>query len=211
MKKLFAVVIVALLATTLTACGSGGGAEWTRQGTYTTEDEKEGLMVYKSETEGYEGWSVGYYNDDQQLGWIIQQEGDSLKGNLVPPGEEGEFIVTVKEEGDDGLLLITPDNQEHHFMPVEMPDVIGTVTIKIEGMGQIEYAEPGRELEFSEHPFQDAVINVTEAATYTIGAKPADGWKFVKWTRDGQDFSEEAIVQVDLDGDANFVAVFEEE
>lgn len=183
--------------------------EWTRQGNY-TNDDGEYLMVSKSETEGYEGWAISYMVGEEVHGWIIQQEGNTLHGNLVAPGQEGEYIVTIKEEGEDGLLFITPDNKEHHFKRMEMPEIIATLSINTEGLGQIAYAIGDEEIEFSdEHPFQSSYVNLTEPRTYKLGAKASDGWKFVKWTLNGSDYSTDEIITVEVKENSDFVAVFE--
>ncbi len=87
-----------------------------------------------------------------------------------------------------------------------------TVLINTEGMGQIAYAEEGNKPEFNDEiPSQSAQISLTETQTYVLGAKADEGWKFVKWTKDGEDFSEEEQIIVKLDSSAVFVAVFENE
>ena len=68
-------------------------------------------------------------------------------------------------------------------------EVIATLTINTEGMGSIAYGLEGEDVEFNEEfPNQSAMVNLTEPGTYVIKAKPDDGWKFVKWTKDGEDF-----------------------
>ena len=42
-----------------------------------------------------------------------------------------------------------------------------------------------------------------------ISAKADSGVKFVKWTKDGKDFSTEAEIKVPADEDSEYVAVFE--
>lgn len=44
-----------------------------------------------------------------------------------------------------------------------------------------------------------------------IKAKPDDGWKFVKWTKDGEDFSKELEITVEVSEDVEYIAVFEVE
>ena len=217
MKKLFKIVLCLTVMFMLVSCGNKKQEEpvsdftWTREGYFVDENE-DLLMVYKSDTEGYEGWSVSYKNGEDMYGWIIQQEGDSLHGDLLGYEEGSEYIVTVREEGEDGLLLITPDNVEHHFKAMEMPEVIATITINVDGLGEIAYAGPGEEFKFDdEYPFQSAVINIAEPATYTIGARPDEGYRFVKWTLNGEDYSTEEIFTVELSENSDFVAVFEQE
>ena len=77
-------------------------------------------------------------------------------------------------------------------------------------MGQIAYAEEGGEPGFDdESPQQSAAVNLTEPATLVLGAKPDEGWRFVKWTKDGADYSEDGQITEQIDSSAEFVAVFD--
>ncbi|MDO4527824.1 MAG: hypothetical protein Q4C03_03460, partial [bacterium] len=59
-----------------------------------------------------------------------------------------------------------------------------------EGMGQIAYAKEGEEVEFNDdQPFQSGQITLAPSEKLTIGAKPDEEWKFVKWTVNGEDYS----------------------
>ena len=94
----------------------------------------------------------------------------------------------------------------------ESPEVAATLMINTEGMGAIAYGLEGEEVEFDEDfPKQSAVVNLTEPGTYVIKAKPDDGWKFVKWTRNGEDFSEEPEITVEVAEGVEYMAVFETE
>ena len=107
-------------------------------------------------------------------------------------------------------MMVDPDGVEHHFKPMELPEIIGTVFINIDGMGEITYAYEGEEIKFDdEYPFQSSVINLMEPTTLTIGARAAEDYKFVKWTLNGEDYTSEEIFTVELSSDADFVAVFE--
>ena len=97
-------------------------------------------------------------------------------------------------------------------MEGDTPEVIAVLKINTEGMGQIAYGLEGEDIEFNdEFPEQSAMVNLTEPGTYVIKAKADDGWKFVKWTKDGEDFSEEADITVEAAEDAEYIAVFETE
>ncbi len=94
----------------------------------------------------------------------------------------------------------------------ESYEVIATLQINTEGMGSVAYGLEGEDVEFDEDfPKQNAMVNLTEPGTYVIKAKPDDGWKFVKWTKDGADFSEEPDITVEVSEDVEYVAVFEAE
>ena len=97
-------------------------------------------------------------------------------------------------------------------MEGDTPEVIAVLKINTEGMGQIAYGLEGEDIEFNdEFPEQSAMVNLTEPGTYVIKAKADDGWKFVKWMKDGEDFSEEADITVEAAEDAEYIAVFETE
>ena len=91
-------------------------------------------------------------------------------------------------------------------------EVTATLMINTEGMGAIAYGLEGEEIEFDEDfPKQSAIVNLTEPGTYVIKAKPDDGWKFVKWNKNGEDFSEEPEITVEVAEGVEYMAVFETE
>ena len=84
------------------------------------------------------------------------------------------------------------------------------VIINTEGSGQIARAEEGRTFKFNdEYPAQSSVDHLADGTKLVIGAKPADGWRFVKWTLNGEDFSNETLLHYTVKGNANFLAIFE--
>ena len=73
--------------------------------------------------------------------------------------------------------------------------------------------EPGEtvpELDPDE-PYQSAQVNLEEPETYTFAAAPEEGNVFVKWTKNGEDYATEPVITVQLEENADFGAVFEEE
>ena len=86
------------------------------------------------------------------------------------------------------------------------------VSIDTDGYGNIAYTEGESTPEIDEdHPFQSAQISLESPATYTFLAWPPAGSAFVKWMKNGEDYSTEPQVTVLLDGNADFVAVFGED
>ena len=76
----------------------------------------------------------------------------------------------------------------------------------------ISYAEGEETPEIDpDRPYQSAQINLAEPATYTFASAPEAGNLFVKWTKNGTDFSTEPVITMLLDESADFVAVFEED
>ncbi len=183
--------------------------EWTRTGFFTSGDD-DLLNIMASDDEDYPGWYVGCFLGDDIYGWYIQQEGNALHGNIMPENEEGEFIVTVTEEGEDGLLLVVEGGGTYHFLPMELPTASIFISINTEGWGSIDYAEGEEAPEPEEYSYQSAQINLADPAVYTLVARPDPGSVFVKWTKNGEDFSTEATVTLLLEESAEFVAVFED-
>lgn len=224
MKKLLVVLLALAMVFAFAACGgsdqenSGSGDpafEWSRTGNFQDADENY-LMITKSEEEEYAGqWAITFVTADGIHGWMIPQEGETLHGDLTAEGTgEDPFIVTISEEGEDGVLLVTEAGDEYHFTPMEVPETVATLHINIEGQGEIAYAPEGEEVQFEEgYPFQTAVVNIFEGDTnkYTLAAKPAEGFKFVKWTKDGEDYSTDEQTEVEVEGEVEYIAVFEAE
>ena len=207
MKKLLVFIIAMMLVLPVIA-ETVETFEWTREGTF-IDDQQNMLSVMASYDESKPGWYVGCMLGDNMYGSIIQQEGDTLHGNIVPEYEQGEFIVTVSEEGEEGLLLTVPDETTYSFVPYEIPEASITVTINTDGLGQIAYALGGETPEFDEeYPSQSAYIGLAEPATYVFAAKADDGWQFVTWQKDGVTISNEAQITVDVTESAEYVAVF---
>ena len=186
--------------------------EWTRQGAFEDENGNH-LIVNLSETEGYEGWAVSLILDGDPVGWILSQEGAALRGNLNAWDETAEpFNVVITEEGEDGLQLEVEGGKTFHFTPVELPKATITATVNTEGWGQIAYAEGEETPEFDpEFPAQSAYIALAEPAVHTFAAEAEAGNLFVKWTKNGEDFSTEPQITLLLDESADYVAVFEED
>ena len=87
-----------------------------------------------------------------------------------------------------------------------------TVTVNTEGLGNIAYAEGEEAPEIDpEFPAQSAYIGLAEPATHTFVAVPQAGFLFVKWTKNGEDFSAEPQITVLLDESADYIAVFAED
>ena len=141
--------------------------------------------------------------------FTVHNQGFSARGRrLAARGRE--VFRAGAEEGEDGVLLTTEAGDTYHFTPYDMPPVIASVTLNTEGLGRVAYAEEGGELVLDGDPYQSAVINVAEPAVYQIGARAEDGWTFVKWTKNGEDFTTEPVFTITIEESADFVAVFEE-
>ena len=228
--KLFALIMALCLLFSLAACGAGKDAadnggkdaapqeqetfEWTRQGYY--EDENGCVLtVTWMELDDDSGWYVGFMNGenwiDDSYGGMLPLEGKTLRGALSSGGDKGDISVTVSEEGTDGLLLAIDGGETYHFTYIDLPEATIFVSVNTEGLGAVDYAEGEAAPEFDpEYPYQSAQINLAEPTTYTFLATACeDGWNFVKWTKDGADYSTDRQITVELDKSADFIAVFE--
>ena len=229
MKKWICILLTALLIPVLASCGSTKTeekteskpeektetVEWTRAGYFQDENENMLSITWMDDIDE-PGWYVGCMIGEDAIedswGGTLAQEGGTLHGVLTPSGSQDELTVTVSEEGEDGLLLAVDGGESYHFVPFDMPDASIFITINTEGMGNIEYTEGEEAPEpDTEYPVQSAQINLGEAATYTFLAWPQTGSAFVKWTKDGEDYSTDPQITVELTETADFVAVFEDD
>ncbi len=217
MKKLICLILAASMLFALAACDQAKPKEpeikeWTRQGTF-EDGNGNHLLVNPSETEGYEGWAVSLMLEGETIGWVIQQEENALHGNLNGWDESVDpFNVTITEEGEDGLKLEVEGGETYHFTPMDVPEATIVVTVNVEGWGHIAYAE-GEETPEIDPEFlaQSAYIGLAEPAVHTLVAKPEAGNLFVKWTKNGEDYSTDPQITLLLDESAEFIAVFEED
>ncbi len=222
-KKITCFLLAAVMLFALAACGTKKEepapeptvpevSEWSRAGYFGDEDGNF-LSVTLMEDVVDPGWYVGCMLGDFMGGATLPQEGDSLHGKLAGWDDTEEpWVVTISEEGEDGLLLVVEGGETYHFTPMDLPEATIFVSINTEGWGNIDYAEGEEAPEIDpEYPYQSAQINLAEPATHTFVAWPQAGNLFVKWTKDGADFSTEPQITVLLDESADYVAVFEED
>jgi hypothetical protein len=222
MKKMICIAVSIVMLFSLCACGGGKpaqteepAAEWTREGYF--QDENENMIsVTWMEDVDEPGWYVGCMLGEDFVedswGGILPQEGNTLHGTLPSSGSREDITVTVSEEGEDGILLVVEGGETYHF--TSMGDMTASiiVTIGTEGFGMIGYEEGETVPELDpEWPYQSAQVNLDDPATYTFAAVPEAGSLFVKWTKNGEDYSTEPVITMLLDESAEFVAVFEED
>lgn len=119
--------------------------------------------------------------------------------------------MTIFEDTESGLMLVVDSGETYQFSPVELPEATIQVTINTDGRGMIDHAEGEEAPEIDpEHPYQSAYVGLDEPKTYTFAAAPEEGSVFVKWTRDGEDYSSEPVITLMLDESAEYIAVFED-
>ena len=208
MKRIICIVLAALMLLALTACGGNG--KWTREGSFTDDDGNLLTITYLEDSEE-KGWYVGCMFGEKSYGWTLFPKGGKLQGDLNPEDKDNPFVVTISEEGEKDVKMEVEGGKTYIFKYYEMADTAKfSVRINTEGNGEFAYAEEGEELVFDEeYPSQTAQLNLAEAATYTMKAKANDGFKFVKWTKNGEDFSTDEQITVEFTEDVEYIAVFE--
>lgn len=201
MKKLMILLVILLL----TAFAHAETNPWSLEGTFVDAD-KNYLSIFASDDPAEPGWYVGGELGEDMFGAVIQQEGDTLHGDVGQ--ENGTFIVTVAAEGD-GVCLTLEDGTTHHLSKYEAPESIAIVTLEADGMGQIALAEGDEPLAFDDESLiRGAVLELVEPADYTFAARADEGYRFVKWTKNGETLSTDAQITLALTESADYVAVF---
>ena len=189
--------------------------DWTRQGVFADENENI-LSVTWMDDVVEPGWYVGVMLGEDLIedswGGILPQDGNTLHGTLSSSGSRGDLTVTVSEDGPDGILLAIEDGETYHLKGYELPEASVVITFSTEGWGNIDYAEGDQAPEAdTEYPTQSGYIGLEAPETYTFLAWPRAGNQFVKWMKNGEDFSTDPQFTVLLDESAEYVAVFEED
>ena len=147
-------------------------------------DGKESITGY-----GYEPWHIRYVKDTA-IAKEITEKGITLE----------EYLNRLP------VTDVTP--------PTEAEDSADAITIGIhtDGMGQFAVAEEGETPEFDpDFPSQDSILHLSEPKKYVLVAKADDGAKFVKWQKDGDDYSTDAEITVEFSENADYTAFFENE
>ena len=217
MKKLASALIAICTVLTMAGCSQQADetAEWSRDGYFQDENGNYLSVVFMEEIDEpgwYVGCMLGQDPTEDSWGGTVAQEGNTLHGTLMSSGSRDDLTVTVAEEGEDGLVLTVEGGETYHFKELDIPEATIFVTINTEGWGYIDQAEGEEAPEIdTEYPFQSAVVNLAEPATYTFIAWPQAGNFFVKWTKNGEDFSTEPVITLLLDESADYIAVFEED
>lgn len=84
-----------------------------------------------------------------------------------------------------------------------------TVTLNMEGFGQVAIAEEDMPVAFDpDFPTQSAVVNRELGSSVTVAAKPDEGWKILKWTKNGENIGSDAEITFTLEEDTNLIVTF---
>ena len=218
-KRIFCVVMAVMMVFMFAACGSNedgdAAAGWSLQGYFTDEDNNFASITFMEDPDE-PGWYVGLMIGEDMMadsyGGIVPEEGTVLKGTIPNGNADKELNITVSREGEKDIMIEVEGGETYHLAPLTVPEASIMVTINTVGRGNIAY-EPGEgPVEADpETPYQSAQVNLADPETYTLLAYPEPGFKFVKWTKNGEDYSTEAQFTVLLEETADFVAVFEED
>ena len=233
MKKLICLLMALVMLSGLCACGErpteqkaedntaqtpaqepvGEAKEWTRQGYFQDENGNMASVTWM-DLGDESGWYAVLMNGEDPVedsyGGMVTAKGASLRGELSSGGEKNPpMTVTVSEEGEDGLVFAVEGGATYHFTPMELQEAAAYIEISVEGLGHFNYFEAGSEPEDEGYPYTWAGFGLNGPATYVLSARTDDEWPFVKWLKDGEDYSSEAEITVDLSEDTQFVAVFD--
>ena len=189
-------------------------ADWTREGFFQGEEGRMMTITWMGDIDE-PGWYVAYVDGEDWVedAWcgILPQDGAALRGELPSSGSKEPMNVTVSEEGD-GILFEIEGGETLHFAPMEIEEATIFVRINVDGFGNIDYAEGDTAPEIDrDYPYQSAQINLAAPKVHTLVAWANAGNRFVKWTKNGEDISDEPQITVNLDESAEYVAVFEED
>ena len=218
MKKALKIMLAVLVLISMAACTAKQEENksypvWRREG-YFSDEAGDMLSITWSDTEGYEGWMIGFMIEgdfDKSYGNIIHQEKDTLHGNIVPDYEEGEFVVTITEEGEDGVQVVVDGGETYHLVAMEIEEAPIVISINTDGYGYFTAISDDKEAyQVEEDIISSAILSLYEPTTYVLTARPGDEqWKFSKWTRNGEDLSDYETIEIEFTESADYVAVFE--
>ena len=233
MKKLVCLLLTAVMLLSLCACGGKApeqkpaeepvqepaqepaqeAPEWTRQGIYQDQAGNMASVTWMDDVDE-PGWYVGFMNGEDlvedSFGGMLKQEGAVLRGTLSSEGAKGDITVTVSEDGEAGVQIAVEGGETYRFTPMEIEDPFCTVTVSTEGLGRVNYAEGEEAPDLEGERYTFFAFPLEGPTTLTFGARgDEDGWYFVKWTRNGEDYTTEPVFTAEIGEDSNFVAVFE--
>lgn len=230
-KKLYLLMCLVLAVLLMAGCGqsSTGGAtataapaeqapaqaaaEWTRQGIYQDQAGNMASVTWMDDVDE-PGWYVGFMNGEDlvedSFGGMLKQEGAVLRGTLSSEGAKGDITVTVSEDGEAGVQIAVEGGETYRFTPMEIEDPFCTVTVSTEGLGRVNYAEGEEAPDLEGERYTFFAFPLEGPTTLTFGARgDEDGWFFVKWTLNGEDYTTEPVFTAEVTEDSDFVAVFD--
>ncbi len=84
------------------------------------------------------------------------------------------------------------------------------IRVNVEGLGEIATTEDGSEPVFDEeYTFTSSAMNVAKGTTVGIATRTEyEDYQFVKWTKNGEDYSTDMFIYPTADEDAEYIAVY---
>ena len=221
MKKALSLILAALMICCLFAgCAAKNDAKqsenteaaepWSRDGYF--EDDGGNILTVtymELDTEEETGWYVALMLGEDVYFSMVPQEGDALKGKLSMDEGGKELAVTVTEEGEDGLQVVVEGGETYHFKSMELPEPAAVLHVEVEGMGHFNFWKQGEQPEEQGYPWTWTQQALEEPATYVVECSADEGSTFVKWKRNGEDYSTDEQIEVTVEEDVTLVAVFE--
>ena len=210
MKKIFVILLAFVMVFALAACGGGESGE----------SEGEGLEFFiNSDGMGQIAWAEGegtpeYGTDETYQSMMINAKpGEVYTLGAMP--DEGWVFVKWTKDGEDysedfEITVEVGEESVEYCAYFEMEGGVQVVlNLETDGMGEVAYGLDGAEPEFSdENPLNSAQLNFLEPTTVKVNARPAEGWKFVNWTLNGDEISAEAAFEYEATESVVLVANF---
>jgi len=84
------------------------------------------------------------------------------------------------------------------------------IQINVEGIAEIAATDDGSEPKFDdEYPFSSYVTNTEKGKTIKASTRTTDAdYQFIKWTKNGEFFSNDTSITITADADAEYIAVY---
>ena len=129
--------------------------------------------------------------------------------------EEGLYVdlgflaggVGIDLDAASGSLLEVEGGETYHFSPLETETPVATLWVNTEGYGFFTCSEQGQESD--DTLWTSTQHGIAEPTSFVLTAKPGEDWFFVKWTLNGEDYSTDEQITLEVAEDANLVAVFD--
>ncbi len=226
MKKWICLLLTAVLLLSLCACGGTAAdqktapeptqepvqavKEWTRQGFFADENGNFASVTWMDDVDEpgwYAAFMIGEDPVEDSYSGMVQQDGSALRGTLSSGGSAGDLTVAISEDGEDGVVFAVEGGETYRFTHMEMEEPLATLWVNTEGYGFFTSFAEGEEPD--DTPWTSMQEGVAEPKTFTLTAVPGDGWFFVKWTLNGEEYSQDEQITLEVSEDTDLVAVFE--
>ena len=205
MKKLVTLMLLTAMMLSLVSCGSGG--KWERYGYFS---DTEGNTLYISDPgEDAEEWYVEFSDGKDVYTGYCEGKGSKLTGMLECELSEdavSEMEITLTNDGKDGVKAKIKDASTCKMTHAETAPIV--ITIDTDGFGFIRALTESREPD-SDGYVSSMDLDLMVPVVYELTARGENDWAFVKWTKNGEDFSADRKLTVTFSETADYVAVFE--